>query len=96
MAKRRRRRANWLMRVVVLCSIVCVAVSLISMQVEVTSKRRHLAAIEREIYRQEMENAEIKRILDGGTDREYIERVARDKLGYAYPDEKIFIDRSGG
>ena len=96
MAKRRRRRANWLMRAVVLCSIICVAVSLISMQVDVTSKRRQLASIEREIYRQEMENAEIRRILDGGTDRDYIERVARDKLGYAYPDEKIFIDRSGG
>lgn len=96
MAKRRKRRANWLMRLIMLCTVICVAVSLISMQVEVTSKRRDLAALEREIYRQEMENAEIKRILDGGTDREYIERVARDKLGYAYPDERIFIDRSGG
>ena len=66
------------------------------MQVEVTTKRRQLDSIEREIYRQELENAEIKRVLDGGTDREYIERVAREKLGYAYPDEKIFIDRSGG
>lgn len=96
MAKRRKRRASWLVRLMMLSVIACIAVSLISMQVEVTSKRRYLASIEREIQLQETENAEIKRILDGGTDRKYIERVARDKLGYAYPDEKIFIDRSGG
>ena len=96
MPKRRRRKANWLMRIFVLCFVAYVAISLIGMQVEVTAKRRYLASVEREIYRQEQENAEIKRILDGGTDREYIERIARDKLGFAYPDEKIFIDRSGG
>lgn len=96
MSKRRKRKANWLMRTALLCSIAYVVVTLIGMQVEVNEKRRYLVSVEREVYRQQAENAEIKRILDGGTDREYIERVARDKLGYAYPDEKIFIDRSGG
>lgn len=37
-----------------------------------------------EALTREMENAETP---------EYIERVARDKLGYMKPDEKVFIDQ---
>ena len=51
--------------------------------------------MEESIKLQQASNDEVKRILDGGTNLEYIERIAREKLGYAYPDEKIFIDRSG-
>lgn len=27
-------------------------------------------------------------------DKDYIERIARERLGYAYPDEKVYIDSS--
>lgn len=96
MAKRKKRKTNWFMRICVLCFVAYVAVSLIGMQVEVTTKRRKLVALQQSVEQQQVLNAETRRVLDGGNDSEYIERIARDKLGYAYPDEKIFIDRSGG
>ena len=40
-------------------------------------------------------NEEIEEILSREDDSEYIERVAREKLGYAYPDERVYIDISG-
>ena len=95
MAKRRKRRANWLVRFFMLSFVVYVAISLIGMQVEVTSKRRELLALQQNVEQQKLLNAEAQRLLEGDTDADYIARVARDKLGYAYPDEKIFIDRSG-
>jgi cell division protein FtsB len=43
---------------------------------------------------QQSENAEIQREIseDDGT---YKESIARDKLGYAKPDERVFINASG-
>ncbi|HWP50893.1 MAG TPA: spore cortex biosynthesis protein YabQ [Clostridia bacterium] len=94
-SKRKKRKANWLVRLFMLCFVGFVAVSLIGMQVEVTSKRRQLLSLQQNVEQQKRINAETQRLLSGENDEEYIERVARDKLGYAYPDEKIFIDRSG-
>jgi cell division protein FtsB len=84
-----------MVRLIVLCFVAYVAISLIGMQLEVTAKRRRLTEILHSIAQQELVNDETRRILSNGTDKEYIERIARDQLGYAYPDEKIFIDRSG-
>ena len=88
MARKRKYRSNWIARLAVFCFAVYVTVSLIGMQVQVAAKRRELLALQ--------QNEETQRILSGESDEEYIERIAHDKLGYAYPDEKIFIDRSGG
>ena len=63
---------------------------------QVAAKRRELLALQQYVEQQKLVNEETQRILSGESDEEYIERIAHDKLGYAYPDEKIFIDRSGG
>jgi len=95
-ARRKKRRSGFLVKIITLSFVACAAVSFIHSQAEVASKRRELAALNESIVLQQTENDEVKRILDGDNDLEYIERIAREKLGYAYPDEKIFIDRSGG
>ena len=95
-ARRRKRRSGFLVKIITLSFVVCAAVSFIHSQSEVASKRRELAVLNESIVLQQTKNDEVKRILDGDNDLEYIERIAREKLGYAYPDEKIFIDRSGG
>ena len=40
------------------------------------------------------ENKEVERLLAMSADKDYIERIARERLGYAYPDEKVYIDSS--
>jgi len=94
-AKRKKRRSSFFVKIVTFCFIVCAAVAFIQTQSDVVSKRRELAALQQSIKLQQASNDEVRRILEGGNDLKYIERIAREKLGYAYPDEKIFIDRSG-
>ena len=49
-----------------------------------------------EQYDAELNNIEeLKAILDSDSDAKLIEKAARERLGYAYPDEQIFIDYSG-
>ena len=41
------------------------------------------------------QNTELERLISSGGEDEYMERIARDRLGYAAPGERIFIDMSG-
>ena len=40
----------------------------------------------------ETENAELQRVLDSDDLNEYMEKVALEERGYAYPDERRFYD----
>ena len=94
MAKTRKRKKSIIIRLAVLCFIVFITFLLVDMQIEVNTKRRQLAQLQSDIEAQKLENAESQRLLELGDDEEYIEKIARDKLGYAYPDEKVFVDQS--
>lgn len=38
---------------------------------------------------------ELKILLEEGSEAKIIEKAARERLGFAYPDEQVFIDISG-
>jgi cell division protein FtsB len=42
-----------------------------------------------------MINKDLMRSIEAGLDEETVERLARERLDYAYPDEIIYIDISG-
>lgn len=70
-------------------------ISLVVSQVEVTVKKQQLASLEQQAVQQQSQNTELQRLMNAGDGTEYIERVARDRLNYASPDERVFIDMSG-
>ncbi|MDD3429032.1 MAG: septum formation initiator family protein [Oscillospiraceae bacterium] len=78
-------------------ALLCVylIVALVMSQVEIMIKRQQIEALDTAITRQEAENQELQRLLTSGDEDEYIERIARDKYGYASPQERIFIDIQG-
>ena len=48
-------------------------------------------------YEQQLaENERLQKVADGGSQEDYIERVAREKLGYVMPDEKVYYDITPG
>ena len=64
-------------------------------QVQISSKRQELEAVQAQLESQQQQNDELSRVLESGTDLEIIERVARDKLGYAKPNERVFVGVTG-
>ena len=69
--------------------------SLISMQAQISEKSSELNLKKQEYNETLIRNEELQKTLDSyGTD-EFIEEQAREKLGYAYPDEHFYIDVSG-
>ena len=63
-------------------------------QVDIAAKQKE-QDLENQLEQQRQQNDELERVLESGSDLEIIERVARDKLGYAKPNERVFIDVTG-
>lgn len=80
--------APLLMGVVIIACIV----SIISNKVELDAKQAELAELRAQAEVLEAENATYENILYEKDERAYMELIATEKLGYAYPDERRYYD----
>ena len=90
-----RHKGLMLLRVAVVAVVLYASVSLIDMQINLTARRRQVSELEHRVEVQRIANKELERQLMQGQDQEYIERIARERLGFISPDETVFIDVSG-
>ena len=88
-------RKSVLLRVLLLMFAIYVSYTLINLQVELINSKQELK--ERESYLKEttIKVEELTRLLEEGDEKELIEKAARERLGYVYPNEQVFIDPSG-
>ena len=93
--KKKKISMGFLSKLAIAAVMVYAAVSLITTQVEIVSKKNQLEEVHHSISETTQRNQELERILNSGEDSEFIERVAREKLGYAAPGERVFADASG-
>lgn len=96
-AKKPKKKRNIIIGVCFGVFIVYAVVTLISQQVQINQKRAELSELEDKIVIQEVKNGEIEDVYnsDDQENEEYIEKIARDELGYAEPDERVFINIAG-
>lgn len=74
---------------------IYLVVNLVINQMAIGAKRQQLQEMQEQLNAQQAQNAELSRILESGSDLDIVERVARDTLGYAKPNERVFVDMSG-
>ncbi|MEG2813987.1 MAG: septum formation initiator family protein [Oscillospiraceae bacterium] len=65
------------------------------MQIDISSRKDALNQSKSELKEQQIINKEVSDILNSDKKDEYIMRIAREKLGFVFPDERVFIDISG-
>ncbi len=75
--------------------LLYLVVSLVYVQIDIVSKRQQLDNLTQQVAVQQAQNQELQRTLDVDDEAAYMERVAREKLGYAKPDERLYVDMSG-
>ncbi|MEG1778895.1 MAG: septum formation initiator family protein [Oscillospiraceae bacterium] len=95
MATRKKEKMGFLSKITVVAVGVFALVQLVNLQLKIASQQVQLAQIQEKIKVQTVQNKEIERLIEMGSDEEYIKRIAMEKLGFAYSDEKIYIDISG-
>jgi cell division protein FtsB len=70
-------------------------ISLGSLVSELAESRSTLAQVQAEIDETASRIEENKNLLENSTEDELIEKAARERLGFVYPNEQVFVDISG-
>ena len=83
------------LKLIVLVLLVYFISTLVSAQVQINNKREELQKIEQQCEEQLVENKELERQILLYQDEEYVQRAAREELGFGTADEKLYIDSSG-
>ena len=90
-----RQRKDFLLNPVVITIIIVIAViaafNFYQNIARMNQLENQIEEIEAQINKAEAENEELKRQLENSNSYEYIEEVAREKLGLVKPGEKMFI-----
>jgi len=73
-------------------AILYLSVSLITAQFELMTKKQEYENVVSQRQRIELEVEDTRSLLEEGEDAVYIERIARERLGYANPGEKVYVD----
>ena len=94
-AEQKKTKNGFFLKMAAVAFAVYLLFSLISMQANINKKQNELDQVRQQYTESLIRNEELQKTLDSyGTD-EFIEEQAREKLGYAYPDEHFYIDVSG-
>ena len=90
-----KRKAHFLLKSFALRFVFYFVIQFIVIASQIREKKQELASLQDQVDEQQLANDELQNMLDSGLTDEYIERIARDKLGLAYQGERVFIDISG-
>ncbi len=83
-----------LQRAAIVAAIIGCTVLIISVQSDIAEKQNELQDINKQVDAYQAENEDLARILNSGDTDRYMEKLAREDYGYAYPDEFRFYDTS--
>ncbi len=95
MARVGSKRKSIVLRILLLAFVVFSIVSLNDLLVELTSTEREKETKEAILAEKNLEIEELSPLLESGNERMLIEKAARERLGYYYPDEEVYVDLSG-
>ena len=60
-----------------------------------SQSRKELEALKAQYDQEQNDIEELRSMLEDGSQSQIIEKAARERLGFVYPDEQVFIDISG-
>ncbi len=66
--------------------------TMIWQQVVISQKGREIDALEEKIAAAEQQTKRLEKELEDLNDPEYLEKIAREKLGLVRPNERVFVD----
>lgn len=75
--------------------LVYIGITLFSLQMQIGKKQSDLATISVQVNAQQTQNENTQRLLAMKNNDQLMESVAKDKLNFANPGEKVFINATG-
>ncbi len=87
-----RKTGKLLKKIVIICFIIYFIYTLISQQKTLNAYAKEEENYNKEIAESEDKQNELQAIKDNINSNEYIEQIAREKLGMYYPNERVYVD----
>ena len=84
-----------IMKITMAGAALYIVAALVGGRIQLAAMQAELEEVQRQTKQQQEINAELQTLAESGDIDAYIERIARDALGYVYPDERIYIDMTG-
>lgn len=94
MKKLKKKKVSGLAKTVAAVFAVYAAFTMVSLQLQIGEKKQEQAQLQQQIELQKLRNAEVKALLESENSDDYVARIAREKLGYLSPGERVFVDIS--
>ena len=69
--------------------------NLISLRGKIRDRREEYASLQQQILEQKLENKRMEETIGEELSDEEIASIARERLGYSLPGERVFIDITG-
>ncbi len=91
----KKQKKSIVLRLLVLCVCVYMVVTLCGLWRDLIKDRNSLEALQAQRDEKAMQINELMNLLDSSDDAKIIEKAARERLGYVYADEQVYIDISG-
>ena len=88
------KKGKLLIRITIVLALIGCTASIISLQSNIAERKTELDTLRSQAETYEAENEDLERILNSGDIDSYMEKLAREDYGYAYPDEYRFYDTS--
>ena len=95
MKRRRKHNRSIILKFVMLAFFVYMLSTLIGLWSTFSESKAELENLKLEYQNEQESIEELKALLDDSSNKQIIEKAARERLGYVYSDEQVFIDISG-
>ena len=95
MKRKVKKKKSVILRVLILFVCGYFTVTLAGLWSELNDSRKELKELEAQYTSICQDIEEYKALLSSDSNKEIIEKAARERLGYIYSDEQVFIDISG-
>lgn len=95
MKKSQKKRRSIILRVALLAFSVYFLLSIAGLQRQLIESKKEYNQLKERKSEMTLKINELVNLLENGTESDFIEKAARERLGYVYSDEKVYIDLSG-
>lgn len=95
MKQRKQKNKSIILRVLVLGVCVYMLVTLVGLWNTLNQSKAKLASLKEQYASEQNDIDELQAILNDDSDSKIIEKAARERLGYVYSNEEVYIDISG-
>lgn len=89
------KKRSIILRLLVIFVSVFMITKLVELLNDLNSKKSELNALNEELKTKQADVEELKNLIDNGSKEQIIEKAARQRLGFVYSNEEIYVDISG-